>query len=188
MKSFLQAAASALTGLSIFAALSAPAFAQRASDPRAHMNLARAVEEVGVRVIVNPAYCHKDHGEGTLYGFYSGSHKVLVICPEEAELGQRDPIWTEEDYDTLRHEVVHLLQDCQDGKLDGELDAFTVDPQRVGLELLGPEAMARIQAVYLKRGKDQHIVRMEWEAFGLASLNVPEAQEAALRNECRLVK
>lgn len=182
MTFFTRAATTALTGLAIFGFASA-AFA-KTSDHDAHVRLAQAVSDAGVEIYVNDDYCHRDHGEGTLYGFYSGEHRVMLICPENAEKGQADVEWTEEDYDTLRHEAVHLVQDCMDGELNAELQAFTKDPAQTGLELLGPRRMAAIQSTYMERGQSQHIVRMEWEAFGIASLNVPDAQVGAIETFC----
>ena len=187
MTLFTRAATTALTGLAIFGFASA-AFAEppQKSDDRAHVRLAQAVQDAGVRVIINDDYCHRNHGKGTLYGFYSGQHRVMLICPENAEKGEVGTQWTEEDYDTLRHEAVHLVQDCMDGKLDHQLQALTKDPQETGLLLLGVEQMAQIQEIYLGRGQSQHIVRMEWEAFGLASLNQPDAQVEAIKSVCSL--
>ena len=188
MSIFTKAATTALTGLAIFGFASAAFAGPQKSDDLAHARLAQAVSEVGVRVIVNDDYCHRDHGKGKLYGFYAGEHRVMLICPENAKKGQRDAVWTEEDYDTLRHEAVHLIQDCMDGELNAELQAFTKDPQQTGLDLLGPATMAGIQETYRSRGQSQHIVRMEWEAFGIASLNVPDKQVNAIKTFCGRIK
>ena len=183
---FTRAATTALTGLAIFGFASAAFAGAKVSDESAHVRLAQAVIDAGVRVYVNHEYCHRDHGEGTLYGFYSGEARAMLICPENADKGDRGTEWTEEDYDTLRHEAVHLVQDCMDGKLDHQLQAFTKDPVQTGLELLGPADMIKIQEIYLARGQSQHVVRMEWEAFGIAALNKPEMQVNMIKTFCEV--
>lgn len=188
MTFFTRAATTALTGLAIFGFASAAFAGPQKSNDRAHVRLAQAVVDAGVKVIVNDDYCHRDHGEGTLYGFYSGSHRVMLICPENAGKGDRGTQWTEEDYDTLRHEAVHLVQDCMDGSLNAELDAFTKDPKATGLASLGPKQMATIQNTYLERGQSQHVVRMEWEAFGIAAMNEPDKQVNMIKTFCQGVK
>lgn len=184
MNFLTRAATTALTGLAIFGFASA-AFA-KTSDHEAHARLAQAISDAGVKILVNDEYCHRDHGEGTLYGFYSGDYRLMLICPENAEYGQVDVEWTEEDYDTLRHEAIHLAQDCVDGKLDHELQAVTKDPRQTGLDLLGEGQMERIRQIYLGRGQSEHIVRMEWEAFGLASLNEPDEQVEMIKSVCEV--
>ena len=182
--SFLtRAATSALTGLAIFGFASA-AFATTPSNPVDHAALAQAVSDAGVTFIENHDYCHSRQDGGKLFGFYSGTHRVMVVCPENADKGERNVEWTEEDYDTLRHETVHLLQDCADGEIDGDLISITGDPTKTGIDLLGFEDMASIYETYTARGASLHIVRMEWEAFGLASLNQPKAQTEAVRAVC----
>ena len=185
MTFFTRAATTALTGLAIFGFASAAFAGPQKSDDRAYVRLAQAVVDAGVRVIVNHDYCHRDHGKGKLYGFYAGEHRVMLICPENAGKGETGTQWTEEDYDTLRHESVHLVQDCMDGKLDHQLDAVTKDPRQTALDLLGPAAMVKIQKDYLARGESQHIVRMEWEAFSIAALNQPDKQVNMIKTFCR---
>ena len=186
MTFFTRAATTALTGLAIFGFASAAFAGPQKSDDRAHIRLAQAVMDAGVKVIINDDYCHRDHGEGKLFGFYAGTHRVMVICPENAEKGEVGTQWTEEDYDTLRHESVHLVQDCMDGTLDHQLQAYTKDPYETGLLLLGEEKMARIYEIYTARGQSQHIVRMEWEAFGIAALNIPDKQVEAIETFCEV--
>ena len=175
-----RAATTALTGLAIFGFASA-AFAGT-SDHDAHVRLAEAIKDVGVRFYVNPDQCD----DTPALGWYQGMGPMLVVCQEKhLSTTVEDQVeWTEEDYDTLRHEAVHLVQDCMDGKLNQQLQAYTKDPKKTVLDVLGPEAMVRIQGIYAMEDQAQHVVRMEWEAFSIASLNKPDAQVNMIKTFC----
>lgn len=107
-----------LTALVASLSLSVPAVAQ--SNHEHHQQLWVALQTVGVNTQVNSVECFRRNGE--IDGYYMSVTQTLVVCQNNAgKIGQ--PVyWTENDYDTLRHEAMHVIQDCVDGELgDGEL-------------------------------------------------------------------
>ena len=81
----------------------------------AHFSLLQAVEETGVPVMINPIDCYEGEMAG-VYGFYS-YNEALVICQENGGHGQLVRM-SAEDLNTIRHEVVHLIQDLATGTLE----------------------------------------------------------------------
>ena len=152
--------------------------AEAASNHSAHVRLARAVERTGITVYVN----HKICDELNLLGFYTSKHKSIVICQENRPYGVYESIqWTEEDYDTLRHEVHHVVQDCRDG-INGELHAVYDKPIDLGVGVMGESGVARVAKAYEQRGT--HIQVMEIEAFAVAALNDPDEQVRDINTFC----
>ena len=182
MSIFTKAAATALTSVSLLASLVAPASA--ASIHGDHVALANAVASAGVDLYVNPRYCHEQDGDGKFYGFYAGARQVMVICPENAGLGDRDTTWTEEDYDTLRHEAQHLIQDCLDGSLDAELVPLLDDPVTHAREILGENALNSILRRYSASGSGYDEIILEFEAFAIAEQNLPLVQANLIKEVC----
>ena len=182
MSIFGKAAATALTSVSLLASLAAPALA--ASNHQDHVQLAHTISTFGVDLFVNPDYCHQQADGGKFYGFYAGARRVMVICPENAGIGEEDVEWTEEDYDTLRHEAQHLIQDCIDGKLDAELVPFLDDPVEHARAVLGTNALGSIMRTYAESGADYDTVVLEFEAFAIAEQNLPLAQAEVIQEVC----
>ena len=59
--------------------------------------------------MINPDRCDTEKA----YGWYWAAANELVVCQENKIKGSNAQVeWTEEDYDTLRHEAHHLVQDC----------------------------------------------------------------------------
>ena len=49
-------------------------------------------------------------------GMYSPTHQMMIICQDDRyPISTREMTWTPNDYDTLRHESHHVIQDCLDG-------------------------------------------------------------------------
>ena len=157
-------------------AVATPAMA--ASDHSAHVRLARAVEKTGITVYVNPNICDTDK----TFGFYDASRKAVVICQENKVTGSTDAVnWTEEDYDTLRHEIHHVVQDCRDG-LNGTLHAVYKKPIDLAIDTIGLENVKQLAEVYSNSSK--HIQVMEFEAFAVAAMNDPDEQVRDIINFC----
>lgn len=155
-----------------------PAMAR--SNHQHHVSLARAVISTGVQFKINPPECFTKENEG-VYGWYWARNREMVVCQENA-VNTNEVAWTEEDYDTLRHEVQHLVQDCMDGSLQGQLDSVYRDPIGLAKETLSTSAIHQIVESYGSKG--DHTVVMELEAFSVATLNEPLEQVDDIRRYC----
>ena len=145
-----------------------------------HVRLSQAVERVGVNVYVN----HKICDEVDALGLYIADHKAVVICQENRRPGSTNVVrWTEEDYDTLRHEVHHVVQDCRNG-LDGQLSKIYGDPIELGYRVLGKNGTNWVAEMYARDGASGHIQVMEIEAFAVAAMNDPIEQIRDINTYC----
>ena len=143
-----------------------------------HMRLAQAAARTGVEVKVNPAACFK----GDTFGWYWAAKNELVICQERRTRANVETYWTDEDFDTLRHEVQHLVQDCRDGQRQGSLDAVYDSPVDLAKSVLGRARIESILASY--SDASDHIKVMELEAFSVAAMNDPAEQVRDIQNYC----
>ena len=102
----------------------------------------------------------------------------MVICQENhgPNTVESQVVWTEEDYDTLRHEAQHLIQDCKDGALDHELQNMMSDPRGFATAVIGQHSVDRITMMYTEQGATPSVLDLEYEAFSVAALNVPLVQ------------
>ena len=155
-----------------------PTAAEARNVDQAHIRLAQAVRTTGVTLKINPAACAKRD----VYGWYWAAKKEMVICQERATRTGVETYWTEEDLDTLRHEAQHLVQDCRDGQLDGDLDAVYTDPIELAKQVLGQQEMLSIVRSY--SDASDHIKVMELEAFSVAAMNDPMEQVRDIKNYC----
>ena len=147
-------------------------------DP-AHFELGTAIASTGVDLKINPTECFEKDG---VMGWYWARYNELVVCQENAYRPNTEVRWTAEDFDTLRHEAQHLIQDCVDGSRQGSLDSVYQEPIRLGKEVLGVGGMQGIARAYA--GKSDHIIVMEIEAFAVAQLNQPREQAADIKTYC----
>ena len=152
-----------------------------------HQNLLHTVEERGVKFFVNDMrYCDEDSD-----GFYS-THRRLIICQDNATLPGVEVEWTDNDLDTIRHEVHHFLQDCSFGgiKIDHTSAVFYDHGpdfirfvQQSGLTSI---EIANIESVYSKMGLSYMRIMMEIEAFAAARSTTPEQLEQKIDEVCVL--
>jgi len=77
-----------------------------------HRYLARTIVSIGIPVTMNTKH-HCPPGESGSY-FPAG---FMVICQDHHTGNGKEVQWTANDYDTLRHEAHHLLQDCAAGSI-----------------------------------------------------------------------
>ena len=170
------------TLLSLFTAVasltvSAPAVAQSNIDH--HIRLVKAVKETGVRFYINPPACD----EKRVYGWYSAANNELVVCQENRIRYSSRPVdWTEEDLDTLRHEAHHVVQDCMDGTLQGNLGIVYKDPLELGVDVLGRDGVVKVVEMY-EAAPDKTKV-LEVEAFAVAAMNDPLEQVSDVYRYC----
>ena len=147
----------------------APAAAMTKAEREAHVDLAQAVIDSNVEVSIN----EKEHCfslEGRFYGSYNPSARVLAICQENATDWDGEVIqFTAEDYDTLRHEAHHLVQDCLDGEIDGRLSPmFTGEDRAKFLSQYSLREQERVRKTYGEAGASDALITLEIEAFAVA--------------------
>ena len=91
---------------------------------------------------------------------------------------------TENNLDTLRHEAIHVVQDCKgvlgDQVLDNVLKPGVVRElaARHGVDL------GWIREVYAQNGADAHVVSLEHEAFVAAAVMPASTIANAVRTMC----
>ena len=166
-----------LATLSALALAVSPAGAATDAERREHLMLYQALEDVNITVYVNnPKLCD----ERGFLGLYAPKYRLIGIC-------QKDPTkrFTDEDLDTLRHEAHHVVQDCLDGRIDGEMVLlFTGEEKQSFLRNYPDSKEMRIQRIYGDAGESEHIVALEVEAFAVAELVGAETIAQAVRNAC----
>jgi hypothetical protein len=160
------------------AAAIVPTAAEAKNVDQGHMNLAQAAARTGVQIKINPAACFK----GDTYGWYWAAKNELVICQERRARANVETYWTAEDLDTLRHEVQHLVQDCRDGRRNGDLDAVYTEPVALAHKVLGRDGVQNVLETY--SDASDHIKVMELEAFAVAAMNDPAEQVRDIQTYC----
>ena len=153
-------------------------------SPQEHWELLDTVQEIGVSVHINDLVACNDSGASGLY--FTGL-KELHVCQDNRNGGSEEQVeWTANDFDTIRHEVHHIVQDLQDGRLgDRRLHPVFVNQQQFEAllaEALTQEQIDNIARHYGGKGLDDRGVRMELEAFAVAALIPPAQLEQALIN------
>ena len=178
MKNFLRAA--------ILAAgvVCAPAMAGNTIED--HQELWRAVERTGVTVMLN----HPDHCEGGINGWYSSPNRIMMICQDKSVKWFDHVQWTENDLDTLRHEAMHVLQDCSAGRVGDGLLESTMTTQFLAeiakQEGMTVEDIANIQRRYRAQGASEKTIRQEVEAFIVARGIQASTLASTLDKHCSL--
>ena len=131
-----------------------------------HKRLLNVVESLGVQVAINDSYCKKLN---MFNGFYINKKKQLYICQDNSLMDGKIVEWTENDFDTIRHETFHLIQDCIDGKLgDGKYKSFYSDDELIQVVLDSGITMKRLQRyvnLYTILGESSHGTMLEMEAI-----------------------
>ena len=163
--------------LGAIALLSPTAVEARANEE--HRELVNAINSI-TRVQYNTVTCMT---EDNIYGYYLRNDGTVVVWQVNGSKIGVEVAWTAEDYDTLRHEAQHMIQDCVDGTIgDMQSDLYIEDIQ-VSIAALGPEKTKKIIDAYSDMKPSD--IMLEIEAFAVAD-NIPAADIAAtLRSECR---
>ena len=163
---FTQKIASGFVGLSL---LLTPGV--KAGVEEDHKVLWNALEEVGIELYLNdPEYCDADQG---VAGLYSPRYNVMIICQDERiPISSREVDWTENDYDTLRHEAHHVVQDCVAGLQNGDMSVYFDDEDtytQFVKTALTEKQINNIVKTYREGGGTDEIIVHEVEAFAVAS-------------------
>ena len=173
----LKALTAALAGI----ALSIQPASATPSNFNAHVELANTIMNAGVSFYVNPESC----ADRNALGWYAGKRRELVVCQENGTPGGEQVIWTEEDFDTLRHEAHHFAQDCIAGtNHDHRLGTTHNTPIKLARNVLGDANAQRIVNAYLANGANEQTLILELEAFAVAHLNDPYLQISLIRRYC----
>ena len=151
-----------------------------------HNELVRALTRVGVQVQVNVGSSCEDGSDGV----YFPQRGVLAVCQDNAPRAHWSEVrWTANDLDTLRHEAVHVLQDCNAGDGLGGYTRlwFETEARRVDYvtDSLSQDKIRWIIKSYGDGGADEFTIKAELEAFAIAATVNPESIAKALNSTCR---
>lgn len=174
--------------------VASPAFATPEYLNRQHSQLWETLESVGVGVYLNPReVCNKPKAPMGFYYYNSRMGKpLLAVCQDNRDYTGAEVAWTDNDLDTLRHEAVHFIQDCVDGRVDGTLDPYFDGPgpspgtltHRDVVRRLGYSRASRIANTYAARGADLNVIRLEHEAFAVATYGQASDISDKIRQVC----
>ena len=104
----------------------------------------------------------------------------MAICVDG-----RDPSkWNAEERDTLRHEAVHLVQDCMGRIGDAELETTQTISKMLQAAAQSGVDLLRIEEAYRRKGADDLTILLEWEAFSLARLLSAREIESMVQQAC----
>ena len=179
MKKFIAIATAAVAS----AATPAAAFQ---TDHEAHQRLWNTIQDVGVETYLNmPGECDKSTA-----GFYRTDRRgpaQLVICQENSYPGGKQVGWTAEDYDTLRHEAQHLLQDCLAGGIaDGRYDTL-FEGEKLTEFVMGGLTTNKIEWIldsYGAAGVSDLVLLQELEAFAVAESVPADSIAKGIKEVC----
>ena len=173
----LQKIASSAIGLSL---LTIPGVSAETNS--SHDELKRALNDVGVEVFLNDT----DLCDGSKSGMYSPEYNVIMICQDDRiETSDQEVEWTENDYDTLRHESQHIVQDCMEGIDNEKMSSFFSDRiEHLEFVVLSLTKSEFFQITDSYRLFDNNIILNELEAFATAKDVKPDTISKALRGVC----
>jgi len=150
-----------------------------------HKRLLNVVESLGVQVAINDSYCKKLN---MFNGFYINKKKQLYICQDNSLMDGKIVEWTENDFDTIRHETFHLIQDCNDGKLgDGDYKLVYNDDELIQVVLDSGITMKRLQRyvnLYTILGESSHGTMLEMEAISSSKVMSADDISKMLNDVC----
>jgi hypothetical protein len=109
MKKFIATATAIAASL-----IATPSFADQQVH-NDHVLIVENLSKVGVTVVINnPIHCPSSNAGG---GSYYPGNAMLIICQNNGLSDGMVVDWTSNDYNTLRHEAHHVIQDCVEGEL-----------------------------------------------------------------------
>ena len=159
-----------------------------ASERAEHQELIDALESVGITVVINdPRACSEDDH----HGWYSPSHAILAVCQDHSSsISSREVQWTPNDYDTLRHEAHHALQDCLVGELgDSESGLLFNDYDQLKSFVMGALSEKEIENIikrYRESGVSDKDILRELEAFAVARVIPASKTSEAITTLCQV--
>ena len=178
MMKLLQKIASSAIGLSL---LTIPGVSAETNSN--HDELKRALNDVGVEVFLNDTkLC-----DGGKSGMYSPDYNAIMICQDDRiETSDQEVEWTENDYDTLRHEAQHVVQDCMEGINNNKMSLFfSNEIEYLEFVVMGLTKSEFFQIVEAYRSLGDDVLLNELEAFAVAKSVKPDTITKALRGVCK---
>ena len=150
-----------------------------------HLTLIDTLEENGIVVVLNePEFCNEED----IDGFYIPDANVLGVCQDNRKVISNSEVqWTSNDYDTLRHEAQHVIQDCLSGKDNGQSRLLFQDKEKFMkfvTDILTADNIENIVDTYRQRGASDEVILMELEAFSVAALDDPSVLTRGVRELC----
>ena len=169
-----------LTAPALAALLALAPAAQAINVDPGHMALGRAIASTGINLRINPGVCARRSADG----WYWAARNELVVCQDNYTTANVEVEWTANDFDTLRHEAHHLIQDCLDGSRQGSIQTVYVDSPRFVVGTLDQGKIKSIIKSYSDNGATLETVRTELEAFAVAQTNDPTEQVRDINRYC----
>ena len=155
-----------------------------------HIELLETLDELGINVVINGPHCNQDLD---VAGYWNGSQQIFGLCQQSIRRSKL-PSWngkvvlaTDDDLDTIRHEAHHVIQDCMDGRLDGNLRLYMNDTNRAKFLSYYPDWKEEyIAEQYRDAGANAHTIRLEIEAWAVADMVPATMINQALKRECKV--
>ena len=147
----------------LFTTLSAaapPAKGMQGLDP-SHADLIQAVQDIGVEVVIGTEHPVCDFA----FGAYSSMHRKMLLC-KDAETP-----FTSRQLNTLRHESIHVAQDCRGGRWgdlafqEGQSMASSFKQATIARLDLGQKLVP-----YVRMGVDESVLVIEAEAISMSHI------------------
>ena len=119
-------------------------------------------------------------------GAYVPSERTLVVCGDTATGLPTD--FSPEEQNVLRHEAIHLAQDCMDRSFNDKLE--TTRNLTVLFKLVKAASpyldFDSIEERYRRAGADDHVILLEFEAWSSAELMTNSEVTEWVRRACRV--
>lgn len=168
-------------------ALAEPTY-EHSGQIQEHIDLLDTLDEMGVNVVINGPQCNRDED---VAGYWHGARQTFVICQESLRRSKL-PTWdgsvvmaSDDDLDTIRHEAHHVIQDCQDGKMDGSLQVYLSPENSLKFLDLYPDwKEEHIAKQYRDSGANNHVIELEIEAWAVADMVQVQLIHDTLKREC----
>ena len=175
---------------SVLPSIAQPAITYSSSEKiQDHLELLTALEDMGVNIqINNPQICAQEEGTA---GFWVGGHKLLALCQQVIRRSD-NPVWTgeifmasDDDLDTIRHEAHHVIQDCMDGDIDGQLVTYLDEENSKEFLSYYPEWKQQyVIEQYREVGANQDMIDLEVEAWAVADMVTADMIKEVVVREC----
>ena len=175
---------SILASIAAVTLLGAPVSAMTEAERNDHIKIVEALEEANISVYVNENAICGDPDDRFL-GAYVPRARAVVICQENATEWNGEAIrFSLEDLDTLRHEAHHAVQDCLDGRLDGNLTLLFEAPHEKAKfrSMIDSRIEPKVRRAYA--ASSEHVIQLEIEAFGVAEEVGAETIARGVTNIC----
>ena len=150
------------------ASILTPGVAKAENTPEDHLALWKSLQDVGVTTIYNHrAHCN-DGADGKYYTYAA----MLIVCQDNMTTHLEEHGWTDNDFDTLRHEAHHVVQDCAYGTLaDGQTGPIFDERDLVKFlkaSSFTEDQLSQLYEMMKEDGLDELTIQEELEAYTVA--------------------